>query len=326
MAADTDSKGARRTTQRALRFVGLSAILVLMVGGIALVGAPAVRAGATSTSAVTAKCVPPASTSPSTLRIPDAQPSGRQASFRSGEIIGAQFEIRATQTPSGFQGTTVQLPSVQATFHLTSGSSVTVSFAPQAVKITGQGWTSAISRTTTASSSGTFSSATASLSTNWLAVMAPEPYGALELQFQWRWTLQSSGGGYGWGQGGRGTQTGSWSPAVTSSTTSEQPTSFYPAPLVSRQGTAPVDESPNATYWVNLTGNVSGTSFRFVVETPTGHEVESVCSASTSGASYYNDSAPLEYTNGTPLPAGNYLVHVHNAGGAIVVFAKVTVK
>jgi hypothetical protein len=113
---------------------------------------------------------------------------------------------------------------------------------------------------------------------------------------------------------------------VTTNSTRAQPTTFYPAPWVGVSGTAGSKMAPGSTYWLQLTGNVSGTNFRVVVETSTGHEMNSVCRVTPTGASSFNATVPLTYTNGTPLPTGSYVVHVHNAGRAVVVFETVRVS
>jgi hypothetical protein len=146
--------------------------------------------------------------------------------------------------------------------------------------------------------------------------MANASYAAFHLKFQWRWSIQAPGAAI---------VHGAWSPVITNRTDSGQPSTLYPAPLVIVRKSAAVDEPVGGKFWIDLGGNVSGTSFRFVIETTNGKEVRSSCTASASGATSYNDTQPLEYTNGTELPAGTYLIHIHNAGAAIVVFAKLKV-
>lgn len=295
--------------------------VMLLLGLVALGG----LAGALPSPPVlltTASCAPPASTSPSSILIPEGPPSGTQASFSAGAIVGASYEYQIPGSLPALKhpGASVPLylPSLNAEFRLSGGSTWNLFFPPKTVYVTHKGWNGPVAHGATASASGSFSNASATLSSHWLAVMANSSYGAFQVEFQWRWTLQANATSP--------VQNGPWSAAVTQSTTTEQPTTFYPAPLVRVLAHASVTESPNATYWINLTAPVSGTSFRLLVESSTGKELNSVCTASPVGATYYNDTIPLAYANGTALPAASYVVHVHDSRGAIVAFEKVRVS
>lgn len=301
------TRAALSTRWSCLLFVALGA-MTLSALGLPVAAEPA--------SSSTATCVPPASTAPSSLRIPLPQPGGRESSFSEGAELTATVEFEVPNYQSADKGVVVKFPTIDAVFHLTSGASVTLSSGPQSVAVESGGWAGLPTLSHTMATSGTFSTKNATLTTNWLAVQANASYGSMALEFRWQWSLH--GGRHGLTMGG-------WSPAITKSNTTEQPTTFFPAPLVTILGQAAVNEPANGTYWIALGGNVSGTSFRFVIETTTGKELRSSCTASDSGATEYNDTQPLQYTNGTVLPAGSYIVHVHNAGGAIVAFAKVDV-
>lgn len=314
MQVESNSQGAGKAGRHRQKaaVVVLTGLALLAFGGLAAAVSPS-----TGTPSSTGTCVPPGYTSPDSLLIPNSEPGGGRTTLSPGETLGAQIEMQIPHFQNSERGTLVQFPSVDAVLLLQGGSSVTLVFPPGSDWVNSSGWTSPISHQATEKMWGNFSTTASKLTTNWMAVMASTTYGSFQLEFQWRWYVVPSGSTH--------VQYGGWSHQSSTSSTTSQPTAFYPAPLVLWSARAAATQPANASYWVNLTGNVSGTSFRFVVETPNGHEVESICSATPSGASSYNATAPLQYSNGTALPAGPYLVHIHNAGGAIVYFAKVSV-
>jgi hypothetical protein len=262
-------------------------------------------------------CLPHHTTSPSSLLIPLASPSGRQATLTAGTVFGAQFEYQATHLPPN-HNTKFTVPSVTAVFPLSGGGSQTFFFTHRSFVLTGGGWSNPVSVNHTLSANVTFSTTSAHLTTTWLAVMANATYGTAQIQFQWQWWIKPSG------SGGH-VQLGPWSHAINTANSTEQPTTFYPAPLVNVVSTSGSSQLSGMNYTADLSGNVSNTHFRMLVETPGGSELNSVCLVTPAVATTFNASLPLTNWNGTPLPPGKYLIHALNAGAAIVVFEKVTV-
>jgi hypothetical protein len=234
-----------------------------------------------------------------------------------GTVFGAQFEYRAIHLPSN-HFTKFTVPSATAVFPLSGGGSQTFFFVHRSFVLTAGGWSKPVSVNHTLSSNVTFGSTTAHLTTSWLAVMANATYGTAQIHFQWQWWLKSPGPG-------SHIQFGPWSQNITTANSTQQPTTFYPAPSVNVVSTSGSSQLTGTNYTADLSGNVSSTHFRMLVETPGGSERNSVCLVTPGVATTFNASIPLTYSNGTLLPPGHYVVHVLNAGTAIVVFEKVTV-
>lgn len=257
--------------------------------------------------------------SPASILIPLAQPSGSLGKHATSAILGANVEFRALNaSPLELLRTSVRLPSIYATFYPQSGSRLQLQYLPQNASLPLTGWSSPLSASQSINPSTTFSTSPATLSSGWHAVMVNASYGSFQLEFRWQWWVKTGGHQ-------AGTQFSPWSRSVTANTTHEQPSTFYPAPWVGVHSTSGSKVPPGSTYAVDLVGNVSGTAFRVVLETSSGHELNTACATSPVGSATYNATIPLTYANGTAVPAGPYIVHIHNAGTAIVVFANLAV-
>ncbi|HEV2316070.1 MAG TPA: hypothetical protein VGV89_00645 [Thermoplasmata archaeon] len=237
--------------------------------------------------------------------------------MNTGDVLAAQYEYQLSRLPAG-QTVQVSIPTASAAFHLSSGSALSLTFLHRNVSVAHGGWSPPVSTNRTLSSPITFSPKNADLSSGWLAVTTASPYGTVQIQFQWRWVVQQNG------QGGK-TQTGPWSHSVNTGNTTQQPTTFYAAPWVHAFAASGTRQPAGSNYTLDLQGNVSGTIFKLIVETATGTELNTKCLATPSGAGTFNATLPLTYSNGTPLRPGSYVVHIKDAGSAIVVFARITV-
>lgn len=309
------------------RWVLSTFFVVLAVGSLLVPFGQAVRAATppspsgvvTLGGAPASSCALPGTTSPSSLLIPLTQPTGSLGANVTSAVLGATLEFRGTNGSSlNLPGLEVHIPTTNANFYLQGGSKIQLHFFPRNASIPPVGWSSPFTASHSLSPSATFTTGSATLSTAWLAVTVNASYGSVQLEFRWQWWIRTTGGN-------PGTHTGPWSSAVTTSSTHAQPTTFYPAPWVGVSATAGPKMSSGSTYWMLLNGNVSSTNFRVVVETATGHEVNSVCRTTTSGASSFNATVPLTYITGGSLPRGSYVIHAHNAGAAVVVFETVVV-
>jgi hypothetical protein len=210
----------------------------------------------------------------------------------------------------------ISVPSVLASFP-TGGGKIQVFLPPTWIHLRGTGWSSSVSGLTKITSTVVFPGGNATLSTGWLAVMANPTFGSYLLHFRWQWTTLPAVGR---------AVTSPWSGRISMSNENEQPNSFYPAPFVGVASTTTLaGANPGSTFSATLTGNVSSTYFRILTESPTGHEMNSVCLATGAGLTTFNASIPLDYANGTALAPGNYVVHIHNEGGPIVVFRQLRV-
>jgi hypothetical protein len=313
----------RRGTTRWI--VGASALFaaLLAVPLVAASGLPPspVAAGGGVTAgvqpAVNSTCPTTLTISPDSLLIPLAPPSGTAAKLHVGDTFGADYEYQATKLPSG-HATSFYVPSASAKFQTSSSTGVSFFFIHRTFSLSASGWSKPVSQSKVLAANLTFSTTNADLSALPLAVMANASYGTAQIEFQWQWWYKLSGS--------TTVQYGPWSKQYTTGNNTEQPTIFYPAPLVSVVSVSgTTNQIPGTNYTVELKGNVSGTSFRMVVESTSGKELNTVCHTTPTGAKTYNDSIALTYSNGTLLPGGTYIVHVHNAGRAVVVVEKVSV-
>ncbi|MCI4351247.1 MAG: hypothetical protein L3K15_07025 [Thermoplasmata archaeon] len=265
-------------------------------------------------SATASGCAPSGIRSPDSLLIPTAGP---RASLAAGSSVRASYQAQLLTAPPGNRAS-LFVPSVQASFPTTTGGRVQIYLHPAWLPITGTGWSKSVTASTKISSAVGFPHGNATLSTAWLAVMANTTYGGYQVQFRWMWATTNATGG---------TTKSPWSGAVNASTSSQQPTRFFPAPYVGVVSTTPLTGAAGgSTFTANLSGNVSSTFFRILTESGTGHELNSVCRTTAAGLTTFNASIPLDYANGTALPSGSYIVHIHNEGGAIVVFKQVRVR
>ncbi|MCI4319769.1 MAG: hypothetical protein L3K23_06535 [Thermoplasmata archaeon] len=306
-----------RATQRAALWVALVATSgLLLLSGLTLGAAlPSENAAAGQRGPSTSGgCVPPGVLSPDSLLIPTTGPA---TTLAPGSSVTARYEAQLVTAPSG-QRAALSVPSVTASFPTASGGRILVNLHPTWIHLKGSHWSTPDSATTQISTTVALAGGNSTLSSAWLAVQANTSYGSYQVQFRWQWsTLTVSGA----------TTTSPWSGSISTSTVKAQPTRFYPAPYVGVLSTTPLTgAAPGSTFTANLSGNVSSTYFRILTESTTGHELDSVCLATGPGLTSYNASIPLDYSNGTALPAGSYIVHIHNAGAAIVVFKQVKVS
>ena len=327
-AAPPNHRGPSRPTERsgsprgvAVQFaLGIAAIAIaLSVASLALVAgllapAPVDSAGPSTgggTSLPTTSAGPcnPSTPTPSSLLVPIPNPT---TALTAGGSVSATYELAVVNYTSANYGTSVYLPSVFATFPLTPSGSAQLYFAPRTVTVTTSGWTNSttVTKTYGTGSSATFSSSSATLSTQKLAVMAVGNYGTVTLEFHWHWS-ETTGGGT--------TTTGAWS---TPTRSSNWPTSvasiFYPAPYVSIVSTT----GPQVTIGANITTVLGGSVasryfFQELENSSTGKVFQSAGQTAPSGAKQFTASiVMLNYNH--YLDPGKYLLHFHDGCGAML--------
>ena len=268
---------------------------------------------------VNTKCSTPGS-APSALRVSVPSPA-TTAPAGSNLSVGYQLEIANYSWYD--HGTTIYLPSLNVHFPISGGGEFSFYFAPSNVTISSSGWTSVIGQAKTLPNATTFTSAAAWLTSSNLALMFDGRATNLTLEFQWGWILNASG-----------TLSAQWSSPSTTATSPDYPSIFSVAPYVYVVSTANVTASGGSFFWVQLGGAVGKTSFKTLVETPTGVELHCQMQTNPSGGhrcggwwgpSTFTVGVPLTYYNMTALPAGKYLIHIHDQMGAIVKQVQVTV-
>ncbi|MCI4327046.1 MAG: hypothetical protein L3K16_05360 [Thermoplasmata archaeon] len=302
---------------------GFASGTVLLVIGLLAVPSLVPPAPSHASGFSTSETIPPWNTwtcnppnlSPTALSIPVQNPLHSRLA---GIVIGAAYEFRVVGYVTTDRGVTVYLPTAQAVFPTKPSGNLVLTIPAQNVTISGNAWSPAtlFSTNGTLQAKTVFSTAPAYLQTSKYAVMANVPSGALTLEFRWRWTIYPAAGGV---------DHGPWSVPSWTATGSYLPGIFYPAPvvgIVSSSGSAAVSGS---TYTLELNGTVANTSLRMVLEYPNnGTEIQSIWENTSVGANVFNSTLPLTYSDGVALPAGSYLVHVHDVCGAIVQMRSVT--
>jgi hypothetical protein len=317
-----DTAGPRRRTA----WIGLAGVTALFVIAILLVPSMAPAPTVANSRVTTSETIPPWNTwtcnppnlSPTALSIPVANPSHSRSP---GAVLGAAYEFKVENYHSYDNGIIVYLPSTQAIFPTTQGGKLLLAIAPANVTISSQWWTAPalLSGNMTLSTKATFSSSSAYLSSSKYAVMADVASGFLTLEFRWHWTVTSVIGGP--------VDKGPWSVPSLNATSDYLPSIFYPAPYV---GVVSMTSSPAAAgtnFSLLLNAAVANTSFRMVLEYPNnGTEIQSDWENTTVGTTLFNSTVPLAYQGWAQLlPAGSYLIHVHDVCGAIVHMQSVTV-
>jgi hypothetical protein len=305
--------------------IGLAAAATLLLVGILALPSfvPVMPTGASGLS--TSETIPPWNTwtcnppnlSPTALSIPVQNPLH---SRQSGIVMGAAYEYQVVGYVAADLGTAVYLPTAQAVFPTTPSGNFVLTIPARNVTITGKGWSPAtlLNINGTLRAKTVFSTAPAYLQTSKYAVMANVPSGALTLEFRWRWTIYPAAGG--------APDNGPWSVPSRNATGSYLPSIFYPAPVVGIVGSSGSTAVAGSTYTLELNGTVANTSFRMVLEYPTnGTEIQSIWENTSAQTTVFNSTIPLTYSDGVALPAGSYLVHVHDVCGAIVQMRSVTV-
>lgn len=254
-------------------------------------------------------CNPQPTPTPSALLIPTTNPVGELVS---GGHLTVSFQIGTVNYTGQNDGEPVYLPSIFATFPLVNGTSLTVYFPPATWTVQGSGWASPsfATKTITAPWDATFSNASALLSTQKIALMAPSLYGNLTLEVRWQWSVAETAGSE---------TTSAWTdPSWQSGYPNFLASILYPAPYVTFTVDSANPVTIGSTVQTTLGGDVAGRYFLFEVEFPTtGSVFQSVHGiAGTNNAAFNLNFTLLNYDS--YLDPGTYLLHVHDSCGALL--------
>jgi hypothetical protein len=284
--------------------IGVSALLAGTNGVTSSGGGPAIF-----TPEAAAVCNAPSYTSASSLLITLPDPTGTLAAGGSLTVV---FQLAVQATTVSTAGMNATLPSVFATFPLVSGSDQ-LFFAGANVPIPASGWfaSTAMNKTIVVGSALSFKTgASATLSTQKLAVMAPVNYTKLTLEFRWSWSYVQPNGT---------SQHSLWTvPTATNQLPAQLRSIFFPAPYVSFLNSSGASATIGANYTATIGGAVSGRYFLLEMEFPgTGKVVQAQAQTAPASATTFTVFIPmLGYTNS--LAPGPYLVHIHDACGALL--------
>lgn len=231
-----------------------------------------------------------------------------------GSTLTLEYEMAVVNYTSADLGATVYVPTAKFVLPLSGGGELVAVDAPQTLTVAGAGWSSPVAHAVTLASTTAFSATRGYLTTSNLAVMAQGPSG-LEVEFRWGWISNVSG-----------LLHQSWSTPSSSASYPDYPSLFPPAPWVGVVSTSGTSAAGGTYYGIVLEGAVAPASFCTTIETPTGHELHGqVQSDASTTATTFEVGVPLTYANTQPLAAGSYLIHIHDAMGAIVIQVSVTV-
>jgi hypothetical protein len=175
-----------------------------------------------------------------------------------GDSIRSSYEFEVTTTTLTALNLHLTVPSFFATYPLTSGPALSSYLSPRTLTITtALSWTSAsqATATKTVTAATTFSGSSATMSTQFLAIMANASYLTVTLAFRWNWTVTFAS---------NGTQANS--PWSTVTIGGSHPTTFFPAPAVQLVSTSNKTVTIGNTFSTYLSGAVSDTEFHSVLE------------------------------------------------------------
>jgi hypothetical protein len=209
----------------------------------------------------------------------------------------------------------LEFPTVDFIFPLSPSGTFSKTTAPQTFAITGPSWISpsGLNLTHVLTNALNFSATgMARATTAKLAIMADVPYGQLTVEFRWMWSaLQPNGT----------SANSTWSTPVEGyhHGSSNLPTIFYPAEYVaflSRPGGGK-SVTIGTNYSATLGGPVAGNYYFLEMENSTGTVVNSQGTTMSGGVTTGNVTIPVLDYNHFLVP-GNYLVHIHDACGALL--------
>jgi hypothetical protein len=313
--------GRHRTGHGAPRAV-FAVLTVALLGsgvvGLATAGAAPATAGShRSDRGATASLVPnqgtvcnaPSYVSDSSLFIPLPNANG---TLGSGGTITVTLQFAVVASTGSATGKNVSLPSAFATFPLNSGTRQ-IDLAPTTVPVPASGWSTASSLNRTVSIPTNLSfraGANATLSTQKVAVMAAMNYSTLTLEFRWSWSMAQPNGST--------TRSGWSTPTGVDHRPSALRSIFFPAPYVSFLGSSGATATIGTNYTATIGGDVAGRYFLLEMEFPaTGKVVQAQGQTAPKNASSFGVFIPvLSYTR--TLSPGSYLVHIHDACGALL--------
>jgi hypothetical protein len=237
-------------------WVALPAVLILLTVPTAL--APTTTVPAVGPGAATPSTTPTCPfVEPETFTSRDVSLAAPTFALASGDSLTSVYEfevVNSTVTPINVKLT---VPSFFAKYPLTGGSSISAYLPPRTIAITNSSWTAASLATVTKVMTGatTFSGSSASMSTEFLAIMGNAAYKTVTLAFRWDWSVTFASNGT--------KVTSAWSHVSIGGST---PTTFYPAPTVQLVSTSSTTVHIGATFSTYLSGAISGTEFHSVLE------------------------------------------------------------
>jgi hypothetical protein len=288
------------------------AVVALAIPSALAIGATSGGGGAAPASGVVAfskNCGTAAGPTPAALYIHAKNPT---VNLSAGDTMTVVYEFMVSGFTSAVLGEAVHIPSVQASFPLSNGTTLPFVLPHRVIVIQNGSWTAPSLATDTKSIKAAYTfgnPAQATLSSQKIAVMASNSvYGNLTLEFRWMWSVNQTANGH-------GVTVGAWTHPTANAF---PPSIFEPAPLVnlvSRNGpTVTIGTVADA----NLTGAISSTSFLVELEYPSGDVFNTITETTPAGNTTPFRAHILMMSVDNNLAPTKALLHVHDHCGAII--------
>lgn len=305
--------GAARATAFGLGVLALFLGVAWAASGASVNVAPA-SAGATavtsaSSPATNYTCNAVYTSTPSAIYIPIAVPAKNLTT--NGEIV-ASMEVQVVNYTNASYGAILAFPGIFFKFPLAAGGNFTMFIAPSNFTITGAGWSNPnlLQRSDVVAGGLVFKKGSdATLTTEKVAVMANRHEGQITIEVRWHWENTPPGK--------KKPISGSWSIPTAQHYAPALPSIFYPAQYVRVVNETGAQATIGSTYNITLAGTVGAERFFLEMEQASGHVVQSQAWYTSYNATIVNTSiSMLNYDH--YLSPGTYLVHVHDACGALL--------
>jgi hypothetical protein len=232
---------------------------------------------------------------------------------KNGTIVG-QLELEVVNFNSTNGSVPLELPSIFYKFPLAAGGNFSFDLAPMNFTVSSWGWTNATSleRTAVVPNGLVYrNDSYATLTSMKVAIMASDPYGSITLEARWRWANTATAGH---------TVFNDWSvPSnVSRSNPTDLPSIFYPASYADLTNSTGSVATIGANYSATLAGpGIGGQLFFLEMEYASGKVVQDYGQTAPANATSFVVTIPVINYNGALTP-GLYLVHIHDACGALL--------
>jgi hypothetical protein len=297
--------------------LGLGAIAVVLVLALAALPAPAI-AGSSATGRLTpispaafGTCNPVGTKTPSALLQGLPVPT---KNLSAGGTLAAVMEVATVNWTPADDNITVFFPSVFFDFPRATGGNAQLFFSNRSLSMNFSGWSSPSFATTKnfAFPSGLdfAKKGTATIDSMKLAVTTNVDYGTITIEVRWQWISTATPGAT--------PVHGPWSvPTNQANWPKSVPSIFWPAPYAPFEGGFASNATIGQNWTGTLGGDVAGRTFFLEMEDPAGTVQDSQLQTAPANATNYTAYIMmLNYDN--YLTPGVYLVHVHDACGAML--------
>ncbi|MCI4319019.1 MAG: hypothetical protein L3K23_02660 [Thermoplasmata archaeon] len=287
-------------------------VLALAVPSLLSIGATAATGGAVVNSRVVTfanTCGTASGPTPAALYIHSKNPT---VTLSAGDTMTVVYEFMVSGFTSAVVGEAVHIPSVQASFPLSNGTTLPFLLLHRVIVIQNGSWTDPSLATDTKAIKAAYTFANpgnATLSSQKIAIMASNSaYGNLTLEFRWMWTVNQSANGH-------GVTIGPWTHPTSHAF---PPSIFEPAPLVNLASRNGPTVTIGAVADANLTGAISSTSFLVELEYSSGDVFNTVTEKTPAGNATPFRAHILMMSVDNNLAPTKALLHVHDHCGAII--------